>query len=249
MATFDFASNTVLDLIKLLETVYDCSDIATLSLIPTEPNILTIKTMDAFACSQHIATVPIILRECTRFNVEVNVLLKKLSKSLKKTKNCAIRFVIVSGKSLKVTPANHLDTVVYQEASQYDLVFPPEVEEKKIEYIPVTLVLVDLATMVINLCLGSGFVSFRTQTTGMLHLDTKTPSCSIAIEKKLQCDVPAFETVIVIKLLKVLTHSSLPSIKTVVCYIPTEKNIPVKFCVEFSKCTLTTILYDQSKYM
>jgi hypothetical protein len=248
--TFDVASNIVLHLAKLLETMYDCSDVATFSMSPTLPDTLTVTTIDAFACSKHIATIPIIMREEHR-NVKITFSSKKLAKSLKKTKNTAIRFKIVSDISLLVTPANNPDTIIYAEDDQYDFVTVQTDDNVLMsKSVPVSLLLADLSTMVINLCIGNGFVSFKTNShQALLCIDTKTFSNCVSVEKNLQCNVPDFESIIVIKLLKVLTHSSLPSVKTVVCYIPTEENIPLKFCVVFSKCTFTTLLYDQTQYM
>jgi hypothetical protein len=265
MAIFDAASNVVLNIAKLLETVYDCSDVATLSMSTAAPNVLTVTTIDAFSCSKHVATVPIIVREMEQPEVNVTISIKKLAKSLKKTKSSAIRFVIVSSESLLVTPANNPDTTIYAEDNQYDFVVAPATDKKLTtatdeksttatdeKSVPITLLMADLATMVINLCIGSGFVTFSTKSsTRTLFINTKTPSNSVHVEKLLQSDVPDFESIVVIKLLKVLTHSSLPSIKTVVCHIPTEENVPLKFSVAFAlaKCTLTTCLYDQTKYL
>lgn len=252
MTTFDVASNIVFNLSKLLETVYDCSDLATFSVSKESSDILTITTTDPFFCSQHIATIPIVAREMKYFESTVNISIKKLAKSLKKIKNTAIRFLIISGESLLVTPANHPDITIYAEENQYDFVVS-STEQKTTtieDSAPITLLLADLATMVINLCIGSGFVSFKTKSNRTLSIYTKTYTNYIHVEKLLQCDdVPDFESVFVIKLLKVLTHSSLPPIKTVVCYIPRKEHIPLKFSVAFEKCTLTTLLYDQSKYM
>lgn len=252
MATFDIASNIVVNLYKLLETMYDCSESVTFSISSiTKPETLSVTTVDSFSSSQHIGTVPIHVREAKPSLVHVTVPLNKLTKSLKKSKGTAVRFLIVSGESLLVTPSNDPDTVIYAKESIYDLC-PTPTEEKVLsgltESVGFTLLLSDLANIVINLCVGSGFVSFKTYR-NRLSMFTKTPSTSVHVDKLIQGDIPDFETVIVLKLLKVLTHSSLPSAKEVVCYVPTGKNIPLRFCICFSQCTLTTLLYDQTEYM
>jgi hypothetical protein len=245
---FDMSSKIVQATAKIMETMYDCTDVATMSVSLKETNILILTAVDAFGASQHVGRIPV-YHHTTQKNASVVFTVKKLSKILKKTKHLALRFQLLDGISLTVIPANDPTTVLYTEENQHNNLGQQVTESKQTLGVSVDLIMYDLATMVINLCVGNGFVTVITHPEdNMLSLSTATPNGSIIVRKVLNVPIPRVRIVIVTKLLKTLTHSCLSSIKT--CTMQLAKGAKyLTFEISFQGCLLKTTLFDQSEFV
>lgn len=257
------SARTVQALIKILEVLYECSELCT---VKSNENYLHVEVTDAFGASKNTCKIPVhVYDKNTSEDGLVSIKLKGLLDCLKNWKNKAIAFTIINKSVLRIFLPN---------IEEHEEVVQPDDEDKKSNnptgtveivhetdfvqitphskspsYVEFSLLTNDLLTMVINTCIGNGFIHFTTvSSTKQLRLRSVHSRGEIIVEKTLFIpEVPDFSAVLVTKLMKLVLLAG-DEVSETILHVPVAPKAPLRLSAVIENCHLGSTLFDQSIY-
>jgi hypothetical protein len=239
-------------LVKNLEALFECSDSCTMRIVPKN-NTIEISVTDAFETATFYIQIGVMKIIAPLDDLKCTCNIKEITRNLKNNKITPMKIIIVENTSICFEDANDANNIiVHAENIELDEDENYHVQEAKNDDLFTAIILqtADFSNIVINLCICNGFIHFKTDIVEKkLCFLSENEISKIEIQKKISIDVlPSFETIVIAKTLKILTHAFGP--KSITMKIPKIPTFPLKFSLMADdKCSLNVIFFDQKEFI